>query len=192
MLDKIFSMVVGTIMILSIQALIRNMNGSASDQSLNSIVQSNLLSVTNVIEDDFRKMGYNVSVPADSCIRYADSSTVIFKGDVDNNGMVDSLRYSLGPSTRSGNLNPHTRLLYRRFNNSEGSINLGITRFLFTYYDAAGNKMASVPSVAKPSLIRSIKVTLNIESIMPSKLVANDTTYSCAAWEQLFKPRNLR
>ncbi len=186
-LDSISSLVIGGMVMLLLQGVMMNMRGTSSTNTLNTSVQMSMTSLNDVVENDFRKMGYNQPTSPDSAIRYADSSTIIVKGDFDNNGSVDSIRYMLGGLADPNALNPRARILYRRFNTSEQQIHLGVTRFSLSYYDSAGNQLTSVPCVARPSTIRTVRVCITMESTVPS-----DNAYPSVAWEEMFRPRNAK
>ena len=187
LLDTIFSMVIGGIVVILIQALLLSMRMTSGTQAMNTDTQTNLASVTDIIENDFRKIGYRITSPADSSIRYADTGKIIISGDIDNNGTVDSVRYYLGSVRPPANVNPRSRYLYRRVNTSEQIVNVGITRFYLVYYDSLGNQLTAVPSVSSPKRISSLRLMLNVESTFPY-----DTVYAGATYEQMFKPKNMR
>ncbi|TLY32690.1 MAG: hypothetical protein E6K56_02650 [Ignavibacteria bacterium] len=72
-------------------------------------------------------------------------------------------------------------------------INLGLTQFRITYYDASGKQLTSYP-IQRPSKIKSIKIAMNAESLVP--YIERSENYLKASpgayWEQTIKPRNIR
>lgn len=95
------------------------------------IVQQNLVSAVELLEYDFRKIGYcqdwtKIPDPSKSIVS-ADSSSISFLTDVavssaqlDGDGVVDTLTYYLGPTSELSNTgNPRDRLLYRKTNSSD-------------------------------------------------------------------------
>src|SRR5207249_4073852 len=89
------------------------------------------------------------------------------------NGSVDTITYYLNPTAVTGNANGNTRMLYRTLNSqSAQSINVGITKLRLTYYDASGAPFTTYP-VSRPSQIKSLKVSMNIESTVPY-IVSNE------------------
>ena len=180
MQDLIGSMVLGGILLLMIVGFNGNITENAALQRFHSNVQSNLTTVTNMLETDLRLLGYRISDTTK--VSFADTGKIVFREDFDDNGTVDSISYYLGTTTPPGVVNPRTRILYRRVNaQAPQQMNLGITRFQLWYYDANGN-VASMPS-----RIRTIKIAMSFESTQPY-----DKIYSGAYWERTIKPKNLR
>lgn len=189
--DIVISLSIGGIFL----AMLIGFNGTLSEeavaQTVKMMAQTNLTAATDIIDYEFRKMGYLVTTP-DSSIITADSMKIKFKGDVDRNGTLDTVTYSLD-SAPSGNANKNTHMLYRTVNSTKRqSMNVGITRFRLWYYDA--NNLPLTSPVSRPSQIKSLKIAINIESTVPYKvstekyLKANPGVY----WERTFKPKNLK
>lgn len=189
LLDVVFSFIIGGIVVVLLQGLMFNMTRTAGSQTLETIAQSNVTTAADIVLNDLRKMGYGAPGSGDSAIIHADPNKIVMKGDLDDNGSYpDSVSYYLGTTKPSGNLNPRTRYLYRKWQNAAGQVmNLGVTQFQFTYYDRSGNQLVAVPCVGNPSQIRSIKLSIAAESIVPW-----EKTYAAASWEQVIKPLNLR
>ncbi|HEY6191647.1 MAG TPA: hypothetical protein VI215_04885 [Bacteroidota bacterium] len=192
--DIIISVAIGG-MILS---MIVSFNGyivqEGSAQTIKIMAQTNLTAITDILDNSLRKLGYGITVSSDSAILIADSNKIKFKGDFDNTGSVDTLTYFLSPTARTGNTNTSTRALYRTFNSQAAQfINVGMTSLRFVYYDAAGTPYTAYP-VSRPSLIKSFKVALNVESTVPYKIKTekyvklNPGVY----WERAYKPKNLK
>lgn len=155
-------------------------------------IQQNLATSAQIIEYDFRKIGYcknwNLIPDPTKAILYADTSEIKFYTDIDNDGDVDSIRYYLGPTSElSGTANPRDRLLYRVLNNeTPKSSNLGITQFYLVFYDALGDTI--VPPIGINGGITSIEINLTVENTD-----AYDQRYSKAFWRQIrMVSRNLR
>src|ERR1041385_1366176 len=173
LLDVISSMIIGGIVLLMLVGFNSNLVQSACVQTLKVITQSNLTTVTNILETDFRKMGYGMFGTPDSAIAYADSNKIIFKGDFQNTGSVDTLIYSFNATVASGKKNPNTRVLYRTYipkgsTPSTQPINLGITRFRLWYYRDRDTILTGNP-IPATSGIKTIKVAINVESTEPYK-----------------------
>ncbi len=185
--DIIGSIIIGGIILLMLLSFNSTVMEGSAVQTFNSIVQSNMTSVTDMIEYDFRKMGYRVGSVFDSGIVYADTVKILMRGDIDNNGTVENVSYFLDHSKKSGHVNPRSRILHRQINgNPAQAINIGITRFRLAYYDAADLLINENP-VKSPSKIRTIRLALNVESTSPY-----DTTYAGGTWERTITPKNLK
>lgn len=191
MLDIVGSIVIGGMFFL----LLFNLNGATTANTYNFngevIVQENLVTTIEVLENDFRKIGYcedpmNIPNPAKS-ILYADSSDITFLTDVDFNGTVDTIRYYLGAADElSGTPNPNDRMLYRVVNGVETGANLGVTEFVIRYYGAL-NELLSVPRTFAPTGIQSMQIDVKVENT-----AAYDNEYRYAFWRQIrLASRNL-
>lgn len=197
-LDTVLSVVIGGLILLSLHSLNRNITNAASAKMVTTGVHEGLTTVTDILEFDLRKTGYNNFNSGH--FRIAESSRVCVRADFDNNGQPDSVLYYLGSSADHDRINARARVLYRSYNAGPPvAMQLGITRLRFWYYDYAGNPLATTPAVADPSRIASIRayVAMSVGSIIETKKIANgsvkkDTTFSSAAWERTIKPVNVK
>jgi hypothetical protein len=184
--DIIGSIIIGGIILLMLLSFNSSVMEGSAVQTFNSIVQSNITTLTDIIEYDFRKMGYRVPAVFDSAIVYADSVRILMKGDMNDDKVIERLSYYFDPSTPSGHANPNTRVLYRQRNDAAArQINLGITRFRMKYFDGAGNVINENP-VQSPSKIRAIRLIINIESTS-----RYNGEYAGGSWERTIVPKNL-
>ncbi len=169
-------------------------------------LQLGLVALVNIVESDFRKIGYckdyTQITPPNIAIIYADSNSIKFMTDLPANpsdfgdGIVDTVQYLLGASTGNPN-NPNERWLYRYVNNvtSQGW-SLGVTRFGLRYYDALGD---TIPfPVPDPRLIYTLEVNINLESPAPLTTIQYHDTAAAQEdfkvyWKQIrLASRNLR
>ena len=165
------------------------------------VVQQNLVAVVELLEFDFRKIGYcedwtKLSNPLLYIIS-ADSNSIKFRTDLDSDGNVDSLWYYSGPVGELPETpNPRDKYLYR-IENDEAPIgtNLGVTQFELIYYDALGAKLSS--PVASPDLIQMIEINIRVEDVYGYD-TENDgkedlDMYASAFWRQIrLAARNLK
>lgn len=192
LLDIIGSTVIGGILLLTLWRV----NDSTVDNhyyySNDLMVQKNLITIVQIIENDFKKIGYckdpdKIPNPTKS-IRLADSSKIRFYTDTDNDGDLDSLYYYLGPTSELRETpNPRDRILYRQINNQTPyGGNLGVTEFKIEYFDALGNSITS--PVVTPSQIAMMQISVQVENISAYK-----ENYSNAYWRQVkLAARNLK
>lgn len=154
--------------------IILSLNGNASQNVyLNSgelICQQNLVITGQTLETDFRRIGYssdflNIQDPTKS-ILMADTAAIKFTEDVDQNGVIDTIYYYLGPtSDLSATPNPRDRVLYRVINGViPPKTNAGITRFYMVYYDYSGDTISTPVSANDIPLITDIELNMNIEN----------------------------
>jgi type II secretory pathway component PulJ len=169
-------------------------------------LQQGLVALVDIVEYDFRKIGYCRDFtkinPPNIAIVSADSNSIKFLTDIPSNpndtgdGVVDTIFYSLGTVAVNPN-NPRERLLYRVVNGeTTKGWNLGVTRFALRYFDALGDTIIS--PVTDPKLIYTLEVNLSLES--PAPLTAIQYHDSASAqedfkvyWKQIrLASRNLR
>jgi hypothetical protein len=187
-IDVMGSIIIGGIILLMLLSFNSGLMEGSAVQTFHSIVQSNLASLSDIVEYDFRKMGYRVGTVFDSAIVYADKDQIVMKGDIDNDGTVDQVSYTFDTKKKSGHVNPRSRILYRQVNNGPvQSINIGLTRFQLAYYDTLDLLIKKANPVADTKTIRAIRLEMTLESTSPY-----DTTYSGATWERTIAPKNLR
>jgi type II secretory pathway component PulJ len=169
-------------------------------------LQEGLVALVDIVEYDFRKIGYcsdftKISPPNTSIVS-ADSNSIKFLTDIPSNpndmgdGIVDTVYYYLGNVSMNPN-NPRERYLYRVVNGqATKGWSLGVTRFALQYFDALGD---TIPfPVSDPKLIYTLEVNLSLES--PAPLTAIQYHDSLAAqedfkvyWKQIrLASRNLR
>ena len=192
MLDILGSIVIGGILMMITCRLSDAATAKTYNNSGELSLQQNLATVAQILEHDFRKIGYcsdwNKFPDPSKAILYADTSEILYVTDLDFDANMDSIRYYLGPASElSGTPNPRDRVLYRVENNEiPKPSNLGVTRFNLVYFDASGDVIPS--PVALPGLIASMEINVSVESV-----AAYDTAYSSAFWRQIrLVARNLR
>jgi type II secretory pathway component PulJ len=181
--------ILGSIIISGILMTIAwRLSDTAAEKTFNNTgeltLQENLLTSAEIIEYDFRKIGYcanpnNLPNPTRS-IPFADTSSITFYTDMNSDGNVDTVRYYLGPVDELASTpNPRDRMLYRVVNSEQPrSANLGITKFYMKYFDVFDEEIT--PPVTLPGLIASIEITLVVENTS-----AYNEEYSSAIWRQI-------
>jgi hypothetical protein len=190
-LDIIGSIIIGGILMLSI---FRVNNASTEDLyrgTGNLTAQTNLATVVQILETDFRRIGYcadwkQIPVPTDA-ILYADSVSIRYLTDVDKNSIVDTIFYYFDPSTDiPGTPNPRDRFLYRVVNNETPvGVNLGVTQFKMEFFNSLGTKL-NFP-IADPREIYTMQIDITVEDV-----AAYDEKYQTIFWRQIrMAARNL-
>lgn len=181
-IDLIGSFVFGSLLGLNVLRLNADMSEHSFEASLTYIAQHGALTIAQIVEADVAKAGYGAS---GTVILLADSTEFEFRGDLDGDSAVDTLHYYLSDTAAaSGTQNPEDRILYRALNGgAPQSLDLGITRFNLSYFDAEGDSLALPVTVGD---IRQIRVDLVVESTEPY-----DTTYVRAYLPLRIRPKNL-
>lgn len=206
--DIITSMVIGGMLLL----MALRLNAQAIET--NAIYQNNLnlqqgmVALVDIVESDFRKIGYckdwtKIS-PPNIAIVYADSVSIKFLTDIPaspaptefGDGIVDTVWYYTG-STGGNPYNLKEKPLYRVVNgNTAIGWNLGVTRFALRYYDALGDTLPF--PISDPKLIYTLEINISLESPAPlSKIEYRDSTSASedfkVYWKQIrLASRNLR
>jgi len=199
-LDIVGSIITGGLLLL----ILARTNASAIQNTYNNnsdlITQQNLSTIVLLLENDFRKIGYMGDyikagqLDPTKAIIYADTSSIKFLGDIDNNGVMDTVYYYEGPTSElSGTPNPNDRMLYRSISSTNPANNLftksgsmGITQFYLTYFDDFGNQLST--PVSAPGSIYEIQITLQVQNTE-----AYNGQYVTSYWRQIrLATRNLR
>ena len=179
MVQYVGSLFSGGLIFLMLIGFFSSVGQTAVTQTFNTVVQENSSSATDVIEREFRLMGYG-STDSGRVLR-AESSAVAFTCDIDDDGLADTLMYELGPPLGLGG-NPHSRVVYRTVNgNAPSPVASGVTKFALRFYDSAGT-----PTVTGKD-VRLLTVSMLMESE-----TRMDDRYAGVYWERTIKPKNLR
>lgn len=193
LIDILGSTVIGGLLFM----ILLRMNATATQNTYTfageAQVQQNLVAIVELIEYDFRKIGFckdftKIPIPSRAIIS-ADSTSIKFLTDVyPSDGIVDTMNYYLGSIKElSGTSNPRDRMLYRVINSAKpkGS-NLGVTKFNITYFNALGDKIPFPIKV--PGEIYTMEIDVKVENT-----AAYDEKYSNAYWRQIrLAARNIR
>lgn len=192
LIDILGSTIVGGLLFM----ILLRMNDAAVENSFQNggelIVQKNLVEVVKLLEHDFRKIGYcsdwsKIPNPT-SAIISADSNSISFITDVDSDGYIDTMYYSLGPvSELLETPNPKDRFLYRSVNGETPvGANLGITEFELSFFNSFGDKI-NFP-ILVPSEIYTMQIDLTVENTS-----GYNNEFTSAFWRQIrLAARNLR
>jgi hypothetical protein len=190
-LDIIGAAVIAGFLLIMVYHSNARMNETLFTSGSDLVVQEHLVNLVNTIEKDFRRIGYcrnQLSLPDPSkIIVSAGKSSFGFLTDIDDDGVVDTLRYYTGAAgSATATPNPRDRLLYRTVNGGKPiEMNIGLTAFDVRYFDVNGDSIAA--PVADPSGIHSMDLSITLENTHPY-----DNEYTFASWRQLrLRTRNL-
>ena len=168
MLDILGSVAIGALVILMIFRFNQTMLNASNEKLLYNITQMNTVNASEVIEYDFYKIGFRVNSDIDDVFRKAELSELEYLTDIDNDGVMDSVLYSLSDTTALyGTENPHDKLLYRTVNGGSPQIVTSVVDFELTYRDTLGvviTPISDLSVAANRRAIRSIEVYINMES----------------------------
>jgi len=190
-LDIIGSILIAGILMLSIFRLQNSATEDLYRGTGNLTAQTNLAQVVQILETDFRRIGYcadwtQIPVPTEA-ILYADSISIKYLTDVDGNGLLDTMHYYFDPTTDiSATPNPRDRYLYRvGKGEAPVDVNMGVTQFKMEFFNALGTKL-NFP-IADPREIFSMQIDITVEDVS-----AYDEKYQTVFWRQIrMAARNL-
>jgi hypothetical protein len=192
MLDILGSMIIGGVLMLNLATI----NNSAIENTYTGTgeltAQQNLAAIVQVLEHDFRKIGYcadwqQIPIPTQAILS-ADSTSIKFLTDVDSDSNVDTMHYYLGPASELlMTPNPRDRILYRVINSEVPvAVNLGVVQFSLNFFDVFRNPI-SFP-ITVPGEIYTMQIDLAVEDV-----AAYDEKYAFAFWRQIrLAAKNLR
>jgi type II secretory pathway component PulJ len=183
-IDIVASIIIGGMML----GIILKLNGTAAQSVyLNSgevVCQQNLVVQAQILETDFRRIGYcadytNIQDPT-KAILSADTASIKFVADIDQNGVMDTIYYYLGPaSALVATANPRDKILYRVVNGvTPTGSDAGITRFYLVYFNYVGDTIQCPVTAANLPLITDVELNMNIEN------TSIDSSQIYAYWRQ--------
>ena len=160
-LSLIGSIVIGGLLLLGILRYQSDLKEHSFKQTNNLSIQYNAMGIIEVLEQDFRNIGFGVSDSAAFAV--ADSDSIKYYVDLGADGITDSVRYFVSAtSAASGTPNPRDRILYRIENDApQVDAALGVTDFKLKYFDDSGIETTDL------SEIKTIEITLEMESPIP-------------------------
>lgn len=158
MIDIILAFALGGILLI----IILNANDIAATQTsvLNGdmLVQQMLVSITQILEGEFRNMGYNVHIDSTVILgQFTRDTAIVFLSDIDISGGgipgvgLDTVTYYLGPpSDLVATQNDSDRLLYRKVNSEPPNSIGAVTRFSLKYFSQNQIDTLVPPTTGQP------------------------------------------
>ncbi|HMD14645.1 MAG TPA: hypothetical protein VKI62_08475, partial [Bacteroidota bacterium] len=150
MIDIVGSYIIAGILLTFMLNLDRNLTQANYTAVNDVVVQTNLVNAAKIIETDFRRIGYcanpdNIPDPSKAIIS-ATQNGISFISDVNGDGTVDTVTYSVGTAaTLTQTANPKDFMLYRKVKTGATSssigYSLGLTQFQFVYYNTLGDSL---------------------------------------------------
>lgn len=185
LLDIFGSVVIAALLFMLITKL--NLFSSQASYTSDSELQviQNTKTLAEIIDHDFRKVGYRVTGNA---IKTIGPKNFAFYADIDTNGVIDEIEYSVSEAKDvSGTENDKDIILYRRVNSDIiGGPSLGLVDIKFSYLNKDYIETSTI------SEIRYIKTEMWVEGTEATPDAFSDTSsYSKTYWEFTINPRNL-
>jgi len=190
-IDLMGSTLIGGLLLLIIlkMNLFMSQAGYSSDSELQ--MQQNAKTLAEIINHDFRKIGYQFDSTA---ILTAQKKQIRFVGDLERpgqtgHGTADTVEYFIKDSTyASGTTNPSDIILVRVLNNKDtiDGPSLGLVDIAFSYLDSLSTPTAEL------SKIRYIQAELWVEPVEPvNNFITGRQDSVFTYWEFTIHPRNI-
>jgi hypothetical protein len=184
LLDILGSTIIGGMLLL----ILFRLNDASAENTYNNsgelTSQQNIATVVQILENDFRKIGFckdwnKIPFPSQAII-LADTNKIKFLTDIEGDKNVDTIYYYTGSTNEIlSTPNPRDKYLYRVVNGGPSvKVNLGVTEFRLTYFDVSDDSISS--PVAVPGQIHSMQINVAVENV-----AAYDNQYSTVFWRQI-------
>lgn len=169
------------------------MGQHSSELTLHNMSQINMEAVYDVIENDFKKIGYDSIAIADP-ILLADSNRIDFRSNLydDAMGTWRTISWEMSDDVPANTHNPDHRILRRDVDGDETEITLGVTRFRLNYYTETGLAPMSFP-IAGSALddISRIEVIIETEPREGLPRQGGGTYFPTSTWRKVIAPANI-
>jgi hypothetical protein len=190
-IDVIFSIVLGGMLMINVLTVNDIAAETYSVYAGDMSVQEILVSTVQVLEGEFRNMGFGVP-ENEKTVLAADSSSITFLIDLDRNGTaVDTVRYFSGDTTELGYTdNEHDRFIYRTVNGTSG-LKVGVvTLFRLRYISMSGEQINTPVPTDQLSEIHEVEITLEVQNPYAmhaqssSGVGSSNSLHSSSYWQQ--------
>jgi hypothetical protein len=173
-LDIAGSYVIGGIVLGSIVSLMFFYSAKSQEAVLSEISQRNVTEVGSIIEHDFNKLGYRIE--NSNKIISLDSTSIKFLSDLENQGVVDTITYSMITENNK-------KLLKRRVGSS-----LNSSEWTFPVENVTISGINSSGEITyNPASVKSVKFGV----LVSEETIQNSATLVGAFWQRQFFPKNL-
>ncbi|MFN0159352.1 MAG: hypothetical protein ACKVRP_14925 [Bacteroidota bacterium] len=191
-LDLMYSMIIGAAILVSVLSANEIASENQTVYNGNMLVQELLVSTAQLIEGEFRNMGFGVA-QEDASVMLADTSKIKFLSDLGRDGgTIDSIEYRLGPTSElKKTMNELDRYLHRYVNGVKtGSVGV-VTIFRLRYFARSGEQLTTPVASDRLSEIHTVEVTMEVQN--PHAIARRegeieqgerDALYSISLWQQ--------
>lgn len=193
----ILSYVIAGFLLVAILATNSNLNYSSSELTATQMKKNHSKAITEIINHDIPKIGFNRVNIIDPSFVKADSNEIIFYSNIDNSvdKSVETISWKYTDTPAPDSKNPHDHILVRTVDGKETSIDFGITRFKIDYFDEYGGETPMTTPISSSDFhnIKQIEIELTVQTGFALKSSSNpDGRYVTSTWIKRFSPVNLR
>jgi hypothetical protein len=155
------------------------------------LVQELLTNTAQLVEGELRNMGFGVPEREQTIMR-AEESRIHFLCDIDRNGVIDTVKYSVGDTTELAETqNEIDRLLKRQVNN-QTTMNVGaVTTFRLRYMTREGVLLSTPVPADRLAEIHMVEVSMEVQNpyapMRDQEMVGTGertALYSSSLWQQ--------
>jgi len=190
-LDALISILLGGMLLLNVLGAQDVVAEDSSMYQGDVLVQEMLITQVQYIEGEFRNMGYGLP-PGRQTILAAGDSSISFLTDIDRNGVIDTLTYSLGPTSElSATQNEMDRYIHRQVNSEPFTSPAVVTFFHLQYLTATGDTLPGPVTGSDLSRIREVELSMEVQNpyalYRPQGMVVpgeRNALYSTSYWQQ--------
>jgi hypothetical protein len=191
LLDYISSILMGGMLTLNVLTVNDIANETYSVYQGDMTVQEMLVTTVQVLEGEFRNMGYGVP-ENERTVLAGDSSSITFLMDIERDGSsVDTVRYFLGSiSEMNFTQNEKDRYVYRTVNGANGMKVGVVTTFRLRYIANTGEELSTPVASDRLSEIHEVEITMEVQNPYAlynagSTGVGNESAlFSSSYWQQ--------
>lgn len=190
-IDMLFSIVLGGMLMINVLTVNDIAAETYSVYAGDMSVQEILVTTVQVLEGEFRNMGFGVPENEQTVLE-ADSSSITFLMDLDRDGAgLDTVRYFAGDSTEMNFTdNTRDRYVYRTVNGTSG-LKVGVvTLFRLRYLAMSGEVLTPPVASDRLSEIHEVEITLEVQnpyavhSAGTSGVGPTNSLHSSSYWQQ--------
>lgn len=171
LLDLLGSYLIGGFVLVGVIGLVLFVSTRSQDTKLEEIAQVSITEVGKVIEYDFNKVGYRVE--SGSKVVSLNDSTFSFAADLDNNGSVDTVTYSVKKAAVGKTLRRYAS------NITHKTWDMPVNNANINGLDSLGVKTLTA------SRVKGIEVSIHLQPLAASGDMPG------SYWKRKFFPRNL-
>ena len=192
-LGLVTSFIIAALLMLSIVSMNMRVSQSTQDISLHSMSQNHVSAISDLIQYDFPKIGYNSSGPINNPITVAEEDRIQFRANLTNDpdtSNVQTITWRLESDVLAGSNNTNHRTLVREVDGDIQEINVGVTRFEIRYYDFDATDPTDLMTfpISNMDNINRIEVILEVQ---PREGTGRNNQFTTSSWHRVFTPPNL-
>jgi hypothetical protein len=191
MFDYISSVLMGSMLMINVLTANDVASETYSVYDGDMTVQEMLVTTVQVLEGEFRNMGFGVP-EAERTVLHADSSSITFLLDMDpSTAALDTLQYFVGDTSEMGYTeNERDRFIYRTVNGGSG-MKVGVVTIFRLRYITMGGEVLSLPVASdRLSEVHEVEITLEVQTPYAMHSAgtggsgANHMLHSSSYWQQ--------